>query len=194
MINIMFKNVDLNDKWWIELIKTINFFRNRFSMINKSIILYEIDTKRNFSFAHFRRIETIDYVMKRKSITKWKMLISRLFSIVFVKYERNYIYRMLRLNEIIYRISSVIWIKKKREESLVEIVNEISTKRSIIKSIELSTKKQAFESNSIIKFSTKMSQAAIKKQGCGRITWCGYSHVMWLRWLCTERDNSDLSI
>jgi hypothetical protein len=46
MINIMFKNVDLNNKWWIELIKTINYLRNRFSMINRSIILYEIDTKK----------------------------------------------------------------------------------------------------------------------------------------------------
>ncbi len=33
-----------------------------------------------------------------------------------------------------------------------------------------------------------VSQAAIQKQDCG-ITWCGYSHVMWLRWLCIERDN-----
>jgi hypothetical protein len=70
MINIMLKNVDLNDKWWIELIKTINYFRNRFSMINKSIIFYEIDTKKKSFFAHFRRIETMIYVMKRKSITK----------------------------------------------------------------------------------------------------------------------------
>ncbi len=35
-------------------------------------------------------------------------------------------------------------------------------------------------------------QAAIQKQNCG-ITWCGYDHVMWLRWLCTERDNFDSS-
>jgi hypothetical protein len=35
MINIMLKNVDLNDKWWIKLIKIINYFRNRFSMTNK---------------------------------------------------------------------------------------------------------------------------------------------------------------
>jgi hypothetical protein len=55
MINIMLKNVDLNDKWWIELIKTINYFRNRSSMIDKSIIFYEIDTKRKFFLAHFRR-------------------------------------------------------------------------------------------------------------------------------------------
>jgi hypothetical protein len=38
-----------------------------------------------------------------------------------------------------------------------------------------------------------LSQAAIQKQDCG-ITWCDYSHVMWLRWLCTERDNFDSSI
>jgi hypothetical protein len=113
MINIMLKNVDLNDKWWIELIKTINYLRNRFLMIDRLIIFYEIDTRRKFSFAYLRRIETIDYAMKRKSITKWKKLISRSFSIVLVKYEENHIYRMLRFNEIIYRVSSVIWIKKK---------------------------------------------------------------------------------
>jgi hypothetical protein len=108
MINIMLKNVDLNDKWWIELIKTINYLRNRFSMIDKSIILYKVDTRKRFFFAYFRRIETIDYVMKRKSITKWKKLIFKSFSIVLVSYERNHIYRMLRLNKIIYRVSSII--------------------------------------------------------------------------------------
>jgi hypothetical protein len=114
MIIIMFKNVDLNDKWWIELIKTINYLRNRFSMIDKSIIFYEIDTKRKFFFVHFRRIETIDYVMKRKSITKWKKLISKSFSIVLVKYEEDHIYRMLRFNEIIYRVSSHLNQEKTR--------------------------------------------------------------------------------
>jgi hypothetical protein len=156
MISIMLKNVDLNDKWWIELIKTINYLRNRFSMTNKSIILYEIDTKRKSFLAHLRRIETTNYAMKRKSITRWKKLALRSFLAVFVKYERNHIYQMLRLNEIIYRVSFVIWIKKKREESFfVETLNEISAKRSIIKSIEFSTKNRAFESNSIIEFSMK---------------------------------------
>jgi hypothetical protein len=156
MINIMLKNVDLNDKWWIELIKIINYLRNRFSMTNKSIILYEIDTKRKSSFAHLRRIEITSYAMKRKSITKWKKLVLKSFFAVLVEYERNHIYRMLRLNEIIYRVSSVIWIKKKREESLfVEILSEISAKWSITESIEFSTKKRVFESNSIIEFSMK---------------------------------------
>jgi hypothetical protein len=151
MINIMLKNVDLNDKWWIELIKTINYFRNRFSMTNKSIIFYEIDTKRKSFLAHLRRIETTNYAMKRKSITRWKKLAFRFFLIMLVKYERDDIYRMLRFNEIIYRVSFVIWIKKKREESLfVEISNKISTKRSIIESIESSTKRQVIESNSVI--------------------------------------------
>jgi hypothetical protein len=151
MISVMLKNVDLNDKWWIELIKTINYLRNRFSVTNRSIIFFEIDTKRKSFFAHLRRIETMNYAMKRKSITKWKKLVFRSFFAMLVEYERNHIYRMLRFNEIIYRVSSVIWIKKKREESLlVEILSEISAKRSIIESIESSTKKQAFESNSII--------------------------------------------
>jgi hypothetical protein len=156
MINIMLKNIDLNDKWWIELIKTINYLWNRFSMTNKSIILYEIDTKRKSFFAHLRRIETTSYVIKRKLITKWKKLVLKSFFAVFVEYEKNHIYRMLRFNEIIYRVSSIIWIKKKREESLfVETLNEISAKRSIIELIESSTKKRVFESNSIIEFSMK---------------------------------------
>jgi hypothetical protein len=146
MINIMFKNVDLDDKWWIELIKTINYFRNRFSMIDKSIISYEVDTKRKSSFAHFRRIETIDYVMKRKSITKWKKLIFKSFSIVLVNYEKDHIYQMLRLNEIIYRVLFVIWIKEKHSND-VEILIETSSKRSIFESINSSTKKQVLESN-----------------------------------------------
>jgi hypothetical protein len=155
----MFKNVDLNDKWCIELIKTINYFRNHFLMIDKSIILYEVDTKKKIFFAHLRRIETIDYVMKRKSITRWKKLIFKSFSIVFVNYEKNHIYRMLRLNEIIYRVSFVIWIKKKHSHD-VETSIETSWKRSIFESFNSSTKKQALKSNSITIFiSIQISQA-----------------------------------
>jgi hypothetical protein len=149
MINIMLKNVDLNDKWWIELIKTINYLRNRFSMTNKLIISFEVHTKRKFFFAHFRRIETTSYVMKRKSITKWKKFAFKSFFIVFVDYEKDHIYWMLRFNEIIYRVSFVTWIKKKSKESFVFIF-ETSTKRSIIESIIFSTKKQILKSNSII--------------------------------------------
>jgi hypothetical protein len=161
IISIMLKNVDLNDKWWIELVKTINYLRNRSSMIDKSIIFYEIDTKKKFFFAHLRRIETIDYVMKRKSIIKWKKLISRSFSIVFVKYEKNHIYRMLRFNEIIYRVSFVIWIKKKHSHD-VEILIETSSKRSIFESINSSTKKQVLKSNSMTIFISMQSfQSAV---------------------------------
>jgi hypothetical protein len=116
MISIMLKDVDLNDKWWIELVKTINYLRNRSSMTSRSITFFEIDTKRKSFLAHLRRIETTDYVMKRKSITEWKKLALRSFFVVLVEYERDHIYRMLRLNEIIYRVSFVIWINEKREE------------------------------------------------------------------------------
>jgi hypothetical protein len=159
IINIMLKNVDLNDKWWIELIKTINYFWNRSSMIDKSITLYEVDTKRKFFFTHLRRIETIDYAMKRKSITKWKKLILKSFSIVLVKYEKHHIYRMLRFNEIIYRVSSIIWTKKKHSHD-VEISIETSSKRSAFESLNSSTKKQALKLNSItILISIQTSQA-----------------------------------
>jgi hypothetical protein len=150
MINIMLKNVDLNDKWWIELIKTINYFRNCFSMTNKLIISFEIDTKWKFFFAHFRWIETTSYVMKDKSITKWKKLVLKSFFVVLVDYERNHIYWRLRFNEIIYRVSFVIWIKKKRKSFL--LISETLTKRFVIESDILSTKKQALKSNSIIIF------------------------------------------
>jgi hypothetical protein len=159
MINIMFKNVDLNDKWWIELIKTINYFRNRFSIIDILIILYKLDTKRKFFFVHLRRIETIDYVMKRKSITKWKKLIFRSFSIVFVNYEKNHICRTLRFNEIIYRVLFIIWIKKKHSHD-VETSVETSSKRLIVESFNFSTKRQALKLNSMTIFiSIQISQA-----------------------------------
>jgi hypothetical protein len=129
-------------------------------MINKSIISFEVDTRRKFFFAHLRRIETTSYVMKRKSVTRWKKLVLRSFSVVLVNYEKNHIYRMLRLNEIIYRVSSVTWIKKKRKESFFFIF-ETSTKRSITKSIISSTKRQVLKSNSIIilMFSSQFDQS-----------------------------------
>jgi hypothetical protein len=151
MINIMLKNVDLNDKWWIELIKTIIYFRNRFSMTNRLIISFEIDTKWKCSFVHFRWIKTMSYVMKRKSITKWKKFALRFFFVVLVKYERNHIYWMLRFNEIIYRVLFIIWIKKKRKKSF-SFISETSIKRSFIELIIFSTKRQILKSNSIIIF------------------------------------------
>jgi hypothetical protein len=97
--------------------------------------------------------------MKRKSITKWKKLIFRSFSIVLVKYEKNHIYRMLRFNEIIYRVSSIIWTKKKHSHD-VEISIEISSKRSVFESFNSSTKRQVLKSNSITIFiSIQISQA-----------------------------------
>jgi hypothetical protein len=69
---------------------------------------------------------------------------------------------MLRFNEIIYRVSFNIWIKKKRKESFFFIF-ETSTKQSIIESIMFSTKKQILKSNSIIilMFSSQLNQSTI---------------------------------
>jgi hypothetical protein len=78
-----------------------------------------------------------------------KKLILKSFSIVFVKYEKNHIYRMLSFNEIIYRVLFVIWIKKKHLYN-VEISIETSSKQSIFESINFSTKKQVLKSNSMI--------------------------------------------
>ncbi len=55
--------------------------------------------------------------MKRKSITRWKKFVLKSFLVVLVNYERNHIYWMLRFNKIIYRVSFIIWIKKKRKQS-----------------------------------------------------------------------------
>jgi hypothetical protein len=88
--------------------------------------------------------------MKRKSIMRWKKLTFKSFFVVLVKYEKNHIYRMLRSNEIIYRVLFVIWINEKRKES--STVEISSTKRSIIESIILSTKKQNLKSNLVIIF------------------------------------------
>jgi hypothetical protein len=82
---------------------------------------------------------------------EWKKLILKSFSIVLVKYEKNHIYRMLRLNEIIYRVSLIIWTKKKHSYD-VEISIETSSKRSILESFNSSTKRQILKSNSITIF------------------------------------------
>ncbi len=68
---------------------------------------------------------------------------------------------MLRFNEIIYRVSSIIWIKKKHSHD-VEISIETSSKRSIFESFNFSAKRQILKSNSITIFiSIQTSQAEI---------------------------------
>jgi hypothetical protein len=71
---------------------------------------------------------------------------------------------MLRFNEIIYRVSFVIWIKKKREKSfLIEISNKTSAKRSIFESVKFLTKRQVIESISIIilMLSSQLNQSIV---------------------------------
>jgi hypothetical protein len=80
---------------------------------------------------------------------------------VLVEYEKNHIYQMLRLNEIIFRVSSVIWIKKKHSHD-VEISIETLLKRSIFESINFSTKKQILKSISMtILISIEIFQSTI---------------------------------
>jgi glycosyltransferase involved in cell wall biosynthesis len=111
-------------------------------MTNKTIIFYEIDIKRKSFFAHLRQIETTSYVMKRKSITRWKKLAFKSFSVVFVNYEEDHIYQMLRFNEIIYRVSFITWVKEKTiNSSTFE-----STKKHVFETIESFAKKQVVKS------------------------------------------------
>ncbi len=80
---------------------------------------------------------------------------------MLVEYEKNHIYQMLRLNEIIFRVSSVIWIKKKHSHD-VEISIETLLKRSIFESINFSTKKQILKSISMtILISIEIFQSTI---------------------------------
>jgi hypothetical protein len=139
MMNRINQNCQLSSKSLFNNRQINYLLRNRHE---KKIFFRSFSSNRNNRL----RYETkVDHEMKK--------LISKSFSIVFVEYEKNHIYRMLRFNEIIYRVSFVIWIKKKREELiLVEIINEISAKRLIIESIEFSTKRQILKSNSIIIF------------------------------------------
>jgi hypothetical protein len=52
---------------------------------------------------------------------------------------------------------------------------------------------EMMKNRSQLMFCVRVSQAAIQKQNSG-ITWCDYSHVIWLRWLCIGRDNFDSGI
>jgi hypothetical protein len=69
---------------------------------------------------------------------------------------------MLRFNEIIYRVSSVIWIKKKRKESFF-FISETSTKRSIIDILDEKTSfKIEFDNHSRVFVSARL------------ISWCRF--------------------
>jgi hypothetical protein len=159
MINIMFKNVDLNDKWWIELIKTINYFRNRFSMIDRSIILYEIDTRKKLFFAHFRRIETIDYAETKIDHEMRKNNLQIVFDRSREVRKRSHLSNITsQRNHLSCFVDHLKTMKKHSHD--VEISIETSSKRSAFESFNSSTKKQILKSNSITIFiSTQISQA-----------------------------------
>jgi hypothetical protein len=105
MINAMLKNADLSNKWWIELIKTINYLRNRSSIVNRDVIFYETINDVKLILSNLQQIETINYVITRKLATRWKKFQNRAFQTVFVDYEKDHIYRMLISNETIIAFS-----------------------------------------------------------------------------------------
>ncbi len=148
MTSTMLKDAGLDDKWWTELVKTANYLRNRSPVANRPITPFEADTGRKPSLAHLRRIGTTGYAMERKPATGWKKLAPRSFPAVLVGYEGDHIYRMLRPNGTIYRASSVIWTKEKREEPSL-LIPETSAKRPATDSVIPPAKRQALEPNPI---------------------------------------------
>jgi hypothetical protein len=132
----MLKNVNLSNKWWIQIRQTINYLRNRFSVTNRSIISYKIFINSKLFLNYLKRVEIKDLIMIRKSSTKWQKLQNQAFKITLFNYEKNHIYRMLISKNKVYRVQNVIWKNQKRFKKIIDDVVESFAKKQVIKSLE----------------------------------------------------------
>ena len=72
-INIMIKNSDLIIKWWLEIIRIANLYRNIILAIdfhdktNRSINFFEMFTSHMYNYAHIQIIDQIDETLNIKS-------------------------------------------------------------------------------------------------------------------------------
>ncbi len=74
------------------------------------------------------------------------------------------------------------------------ILSNLTKERHFIKSDESVILSNFLRRKTIsLLFDEQSLSQTVQKQNC-EITWCDYSHVIWLRWLCIERNNFDLSI
>jgi hypothetical protein len=105
-------------------------------MTNKSIISYEIFIDAQLFLNYLRHVEIKNLIMIRKSSAKWQKLQNQTFKIIFLDYEKNYIYRMLISKNKVYRVQIIIWKSEKRLKSIIDDVAELFAKRQVIKLLE----------------------------------------------------------
>lgn len=113
----MLKDLTLDKKWWVELVRTANYLRNRSPVVNLDITPYEASTGVRPELGHLRAIGTIGYAMLRKPATGWKKFEDRTIRCLLLGYDGNHIYRMLSPQGKVYRASQVIWNNEKRRAS-----------------------------------------------------------------------------
>ena len=99
--NIFFKNNNLYFKWWFELINTINYLRNIYSitsLINnnkKSIILYKTFINYLYNYNFFRRIDQKNEYQIIKFNTNYKKFDNYKISNVLINYKNEHIYQII---------------------------------------------------------------------------------------------------
>lgn len=111
----MLKDLALDKKWWIELIKTANYLRNRSPVANLNVTPYEASTGIKPQLGHLKTIGTTGYAMLRKPSTGWKKFEDRSIKCLLIGYDGDHIYRMLTPQGKIYRASQVSWNNEKRQ-------------------------------------------------------------------------------
>ena len=112
-MNIIIKNIDLNWKYWSELIFAINYLRNRNSIQIRKFSFYELNIERKFRLIHIKRINIENFIIVKRFIIEWKKSQARVKKGILINYINNHIYRILLSNDRIMKVFKVIWCQKK---------------------------------------------------------------------------------
>ena len=136
LIDVVFS---LNKKYWFEIVKIVNYFRNRQYNFNFDCNFYEKNFDRKLKFTHFRKIENMKFVNIHFETTDWKKKKFRKIYCKFFDYENDNIYRLFVFDDFIYRFDKVSWLT-----SNIKRKTNQSSKKSLFEQIKKKVKQKTF--------------------------------------------------
>ena len=136
LIDVVFS---LNKKYWFEIVKIVNYFRNRQYNFNFDCNFYEKNLDRKLKFIHFRKIENMKFVNIHFETTDWKKKKFRKIYCKFFDYENDNIYRLFVFDDFIYRFDKVSWLT-----SNIKRKTNQSSKKSLFEQIKKKVKQKTF--------------------------------------------------
>ena len=107
-MSIIIENINLNWKYWPELIFAINYLRNHNSIQTRKLSLYKLNIKHKPRLTHIKRINIENFIIVKRFIIDWKKNQAYVKKEIFINYVNDHIYCMLLSNGRIIKAFKVI--------------------------------------------------------------------------------------